>query len=87
MLSRHNTGTNHLLDGKKKNATYVASLFDPWIQKLDPQRLCIDCVCFDGASNVQKAGQLLAAQNRWDVEEQRGLGLLLSISKMESVRI
>jgi hypothetical protein len=58
----HNTGTDHLLDGKKKDATYVASLFDPWIQKLDPQSLCIDCIFFDGASNVQKAGQLLAAK-------------------------
>jgi hypothetical protein len=48
--------------GKKKNVEYIASLFDPWIQKLDPGRPCVDCVFFDRASNVQLAGQLLATK-------------------------
>jgi hypothetical protein len=48
--------------GKKKNAEFIASLFDPWIQKLDPGRTRVDCVFFDGASNVQLAGQLLATK-------------------------
>lgn len=56
------TGTNHLVAGKKKDATFIASLFDPWIEKLDPEGLRVDCVFFDGASNVQKAGRLLAAK-------------------------
>jgi hypothetical protein len=56
------TGTDHLVDGGKKNATFIASLFDPWVTKLDPQNTRIDCVFFDGASNVQKAGHLLAAK-------------------------
>ena len=56
------TGTDHLVDGGKKDATFISSLFDPWIQKLDPDSTRIDCVFFDGASNVQKAGQLLAAK-------------------------
>ena len=56
------TGTDHLLQGGKKNATYVASLFEPWVQRLDPLNTRIDCVFFDGASNVQKAGQILAAK-------------------------
>jgi Protein of unknown function (DUF 659) len=55
-------GTDHLVDGGKKNATYIASLFDPWVQKLDPRSTRVDCVFFDGASNVQKAGRLLAAK-------------------------
>jgi hypothetical protein len=37
-------------------------LFDPVVQKLDPLQTRIDCVFFDGAANVQKAGRLLAAK-------------------------
>jgi hypothetical protein len=56
------TGTSHLVTGGKKTASYVASLFDPWVVKLDPSSTRIDCVFFDGASNVQKAGRLLEAK-------------------------
>jgi hypothetical protein len=55
-------GTDHLIDGGKKDATFVASLFDPWVTKLDPLSQRVDCVFFDGASNVQKAGRLLEAK-------------------------
>jgi hypothetical protein len=55
-------GTEHLVDGKKKDAAYVSSLFEPWVLKLDPRNSRIDCVFFYGASNVQKAGRLLAAK-------------------------
>jgi hypothetical protein len=55
-------GTNHLVEGGKKNASYIALLFEPWIQKLDPKGACVDCAFFDGASNVQKAGRILAAK-------------------------
>jgi Protein of unknown function (DUF 659) len=58
----YTSGTNHLVEGGKKNASFIASLFDPWIQKLDPTSTRIDSVFFDGASNVQKAGRLLAAK-------------------------
>jgi hypothetical protein len=39
-------GTSHLAQGKKKDATYIASLFEPWISKLDPAGVFIDCVFF-----------------------------------------
>jgi Protein of unknown function (DUF 659) len=55
-------GTKRLVEGKKKDAAYIASLFDPWVQKLDPRNSRVDCVFFDGASNVQLAGQLLSAK-------------------------
>ena len=55
-------GTDHLVEGGKKDAEFVAGLFDPWVKKLDPMSTRIDCVFFDGASNVQKAGRLLAAK-------------------------
>jgi hypothetical protein len=56
------TGTDHLEEGGKKDSVFVASLFDPWVKKLDPMSTRVDCVFFDGASNVQKAGDLLAAK-------------------------
>jgi hypothetical protein len=56
-------GTKRLAKGKKKDAVFIASLFDPWVQKLDPQNSCVDCVFFYGASNVQLAGQLLSAKS------------------------
>jgi hypothetical protein len=55
-------GTDHLVDGGKKDASFIASLFDPWVVKLDPLSTRIDSVFFDGASNVQKAGRLLEAK-------------------------
>jgi hypothetical protein len=56
------TGTGHLVEGGKKSAPFVASLFEPWVIKLDPLSTRVDCVFFDGASNVQKAGLLLQAR-------------------------
>jgi hypothetical protein len=61
VVSFPQTGTDHCSEGKKKDATFIASLFEPWIVKLDPAGVRVDCVFFDGASNVQKAGRLLAA--------------------------
>jgi hypothetical protein len=55
--------TDHLKCGGKKDSTYVAQQFLPWMQKLDPQNTLLDCVFFDGAGDVQKAGRILAAIN------------------------
>jgi hypothetical protein len=54
-------GTDHLTDGNKKDASFIASLFEPWIKKIDPNSTRVDCVFFDGASNVQKGGRILEA--------------------------
>jgi hypothetical protein len=51
-----------MVEGGKKDALYIASQFDPWIKKLDPSHTRMDCVFFDGASNVQKAGRVLEAK-------------------------
>ena len=45
--------TNHLADGGTKNAEYIAELFVPHINKIDPKGMFVDSVFFDGASNVQ----------------------------------
>lgn len=53
--------SKHLSTGKKKDAAYIANdLFVPWIKKIDPGGRNTDIVFFDGASNVQKAGEVLA---------------------------
>ena len=54
--------TQHLEAGGKKDARYIASLFRPHIDTIEEQfPNSVDAVYFDGASNVQKAGEVLAA--------------------------
>jgi hypothetical protein len=54
--------TNHMQDGGKKDATYIASLFEAKVKEYDPSNTDTDVFFFDGASNVQKAGEVLMAQ-------------------------
>ncbi len=55
--------TGHLQADGKKNAAYIADLFVPHIREMEKTTpKCTDLVIFDGASNVQKAGQLLQAK-------------------------
>ncbi len=50
----------HLVEGGKKDAKYIAQRFHPYIEKLEADHPgCVDLVLFDGASNVQKAGEIL----------------------------
>lgn len=51
--------SKHLSNGGKKDAEYIAELFKPHMEQLDSKKTLIDTVFFDGASNVQKAGELL----------------------------
>jgi hypothetical protein len=53
--------SQHLQGGGKKDATYIAGLFKPHLKELDPQKALVDLVYFDGASNVQKAGNIIGA--------------------------
>ncbi len=54
--------TTHMQDGGKKGAPCIASLFFNEVIKFDPQSSFSDVFFFDGASNVQKAGQILMAK-------------------------
>jgi hypothetical protein len=54
--------TGHLEDGGKKSATYIAQLFMPHMEILDPDKTVVDLLYFDGASNVQKAGDIICAR-------------------------
>ena len=51
--------SNYLSKGVSKSATFIADLFRPHLQKLDPNKNLVDLLYFDGASNVQKAGRIL----------------------------
>ena len=59
--------TNHASAGKKKDAKYIACLIHPFIEKMElecdgpkSRTGAVDLVFFDGATNVQNAGKILA---------------------------
>ena len=56
--------TKHMEARGKKDATFIAELFEVKVLEYDPQLLCTDVFCFDfdGAFNVQKAGEILMAK-------------------------
>jgi hypothetical protein len=56
--------TNHIQNGGKKDAVYVAELFRDHMHKVhkDVGAAVFDIVYFDGASNVQNGGELLCAE-------------------------
>ena len=45
--------------GGKKHAFYICQQMLPRLKILDPQRKLLNLIAFDGAYNVQKAGQLI----------------------------
>jgi hypothetical protein len=51
--------TGHIQGGGKKYAGFIAGSYLPHMKKIDPDKQLIDCVFFDGASNVQKAGNIM----------------------------
>jgi len=54
--------TEHMAAGGKKDASYIAGLFEEYVIEFDKEKLCTDLFFFDGASNVQKAGEVLVAK-------------------------
>jgi hypothetical protein len=51
--------SNHMLTAGKKDAWYIAKQILPIMRNIDPNKNRIHVVAFDGAYNVQKAGELL----------------------------
>ena len=54
--------TKHMAAGGKKDATYIAEIFEDKVEEYDPNHTLTDLFFFDGASNVQKAGEVLMAK-------------------------
>ena len=63
--------TGHLAEGGKKDAKYIAKVIMPLIQQIESEedilkrksQGIVELVFFDGASNVQNAGEILKACN------------------------
>ena len=51
-----------MAEGGKKNALYIADLFDEKVMEYNPLKTCTDVFYIDGVSNVQKAGEVLMAR-------------------------
>ncbi len=52
----------HMAEGGKKDASYIAGMFEEKVMEYDSLKICTDVFYFDGASNVQKAGKVLMAR-------------------------
>ena len=50
-----------MAEGGKKDAGYISEIFMKRIKDIDSTGNCTDLFFFDGASNVQKAGEILKA--------------------------
>ena len=57
-----NDCTGHMSAGGKKDAPYIAEMFEDKVTEYDPDKTLTDIFFFDGTSNVQKAGRILTAK-------------------------
>ena len=53
----------HLEDGGIKNGTFICNRFLDHFKIIDPHKSIINVIMFNGASNVQLAGELLKIHN------------------------
>ncbi|KAL7549683.1 hypothetical protein ACHAWF_012952 [Thalassiosira exigua] len=53
--------SKHLAGGGSKDAPYITTLFAKYLVIYDPDKTLLDTVFFDGASNVQKAREVITA--------------------------
>jgi hypothetical protein len=53
--------TSRLLEGQKKDGTFISSLFLPLLERLDRLKERTDIAFFDGGSNFQLAGRIMQA--------------------------
>ena len=51
--------TGYLFKAGKKDALFIADVFNGLLLDFDAEKNCVDLFYFDSASNVQKAGTLL----------------------------
>ena len=79
--------TDHLAKGGKKDAQHIAKICMPLIKQIESEVLdvngkkspgVIDLVFFDGASNVQNAGEILRAYN-WQITVGHGAKHVVSL--------
>ena len=83
--------TRRLLEGQKKDGTFISSLFLPLLERLDRLKERTDIAFFDGGSNFQLAGRIMQAVYP-RITVVHGLEHVLSlvfedIAKIEVVRV
>lgn len=54
--------SKHMAEGGIKDAEYLAKQIIPVMLRADPHRVLFNMAVFDGAGNVQKGGQAIAAR-------------------------
>ena len=54
--------TGHMASGGKKDAEYIAGLFEEKVAEYDPKKVFTNLFFFDGAGNMQKGGEVLTAK-------------------------
>jgi hypothetical protein len=52
--------TEHMSEGGIKDADYISREMIPLMKSIDPEQKKIDLILFDGAGNVQKAGNIMS---------------------------
>jgi hypothetical protein len=81
----------HMAEGGKKDASYIADLFKEKVMEYDPMKTCTEVFYFDGASNVQKAGEVLMARFPCSFRFHGGEHVVslffLSIAKIKPVKV
>ncbi len=56
---------HHMSGGGEKDTSYIGELFKDKVAEFDLTSTCTDSLCFHGASNIQKDGEILCATNAW----------------------
>ncbi len=83
--------SKHMAEGGKKDASYIANMFEEKVMEYDSLKICTDVSYFDGASNVQKAGEVLMARFSHSFCFHRGKHdvslFFLSIAKIKPIKV
>jgi hypothetical protein len=83
--------TKHMAEGGKKDASYIANMFEEKVMEYNSLKICTDVFYFDGASKVQKAGEVLMARFPHSFSFHRGEHVVSlffsSIAKIKPIKV
>ena len=82
--------SGHMASGGKKDATYIAGLYEAKLEEYDPLKIHTDLFLFDGAGNMQKGGEALTAKYPRAYCLHRGehvVSLFSDISKLMPIKV
>ncbi len=83
--------TKHMAEGGKKDASYIADMFEEKVMEYNFLKICTAVFYFDGASNAQKAGEVLMARFPHSFSFHGGKHVVslffLSIAKIKPIKV